>query len=154
MNIGITESNRKAVCGRLQRILADEYVLYTKYRNYHWNIVAPNFSELHALYEEHYDALADVIDEVAERIRTLGHISKGRMADFLDLTHLEEQDYTSDAKEQLANLIADHEAIIRELRRCAVDFDEEYQDLGSSDFVIALMEKHEKLRWLLSSFLS
>jgi starvation-inducible DNA-binding protein len=153
MDIGISDQNRIAVCNRLQVILADEFLLYTKYRNYHWNVEAVNFSELHAFYEEQYDVLADIIDEVAERIRTLGEISMGRLSDFLDLTQLAEEDYTTDAHTQLSRLVADHETIIRELRRCAVDFDERYEDLGSSDFVIGLMERHEKMRWLLHAFL-
>ncbi len=152
MNIGITDQNRKSVADALQQLLADEFLLYTKYRNYHWNIEAVNFMELHAFYEEHYEQLADVIDEVAERIRTLGHISIGTLADFLEFTRLDEPDYTSSAGDQLKYLIDDHESIIRYLRKCAVDFDEKYGDLGSSDFVIALMEKHEKMRWMLSSF--
>lgn len=152
MDIGITDKNRKAVTDILQHLLADEYVLYTKTRNYHWNVESYNFSELHKFYEEQYDELAEIIDDVAERIRTLGHISTGRMSDFLELTQLEEQDYTPKAKEQLHQLIRDHETIIRFLRQNIVDFDEKFNDMGSSDFVTALMEKHEKMRWMLDSF--
>lgn len=153
MEIGISEQNRKAVSDKLQILLADEYLLYTKTRNYHWNIRSYNFNELHSFYEEQYDELADVIDDVAERIRTLGQISNGRMSDFLELTRLEEQDYTTKAKEQLQNLINDHESIIRYLRQCITEFDEKHDDMGSSDFVTALMARHEKMRWMLESFL-
>ncbi len=153
MNIGIDEQDRKQVADSLQQLLADEFLLYTKTRNYHWNIESFNFMELHRLYEEQYDVLAVMIDEIAERIRTLGFISKGRMADFLEITRLEEQDYVTKAKEQLPNLINDHEAVIRTLRQCITDFDEKYHDVGSSDFVAELMEQHEKMRWMLSSFL-
>lgn len=154
MDIGINEKNRKAVADSLQQLLADEYLLYTKTRNYHWNIESPNFSELHTFYEEQYDELEGVIDDIAERIRTLGQISTGRLSDFLEATHLEETDYTTKAEEQLSNLIEDHEAIIRFLRKCVTDFDEKYHDMGSSDFVTALMERHEKMRWMLDSFLA
>lgn len=153
MDIGINKKNRKAVSDRLQQILADEFLLYTKTRNYHWNIESFNFSELHEFYEKQYDELADIIDEVAERIRMLGFISNGRVVDFLEVTQLEEQDYTTKAKEQLPNLINDHEIIIKYLRQCITDFDEKYDDMGTSDFVTALMEKHEKMHWMLGSFL-
>lgn len=152
LNIGIEEANRKAVADRLQQVLADEVLLYTKTRNYHWNIESRNFSELHKFYEEQYDELEAVIDEVAERIRMLGFLSTGRMEDFLNNTQLEEQDYTTRADEQLQNLVSDHEIIIRYLRKCITEFDEEFGDMGSSDFVTALMEKHEKMRWMLGSF--
>jgi starvation-inducible DNA-binding protein len=154
MNIGISSESRKSVSDALQQLLADEFLLYTKYRNYHWNIKAPNFSELHTFYEEHYDDMAGMIDDVAERIRTLGHISKGRVADFLELSQLEEQDYTTIAGEQLTNLIQDHEIIIRYLRNCVTEFDETHNDIGSSDFAAELMEKHEKMRWMLDSFIA
>lgn len=153
MNIGIEKQNREAVAEALQQLLADEMLLYVKTRNYHWNIKANNFSELHTFYEEQYTELEQIIDEVAERIRMLGHISIGTMKDFLDYTHLEEQDYTTDADEQLNQLIEDHEAIIHFLRKCGRDFDEEFNDLGSTDFVIALMEQHEKMHWMLDSYM-
>lgn len=69
------------------------------------------------------DELADIIDETAERIRSLGFISRGRLIDFLELTELEEQDYTTKAKKQMNNLIHDHEIIIRYLRQSITDFD-------------------------------
>ncbi|WP_138429166.1 Dps family protein [Fodinibius saliphilus] len=151
MNIGIENQKREAVAENLQQLLADEMLIYVKTRNYHWNIEAINFSELHSFYEEQYIELEQIIDEVAERIRMLGHMSIGTMKDFLSYTHLSEQEYTTDAQEQLNQLINDQEAIIRFLRKCGRIFDEEYDDLGSSDFVIALMEQHEKMRWMLAS---
>lgn len=151
MNIGIEKQNREAVSEALQQLLADEMLLYVKTRNYHWNIRAKNFSELHTFFEEQYTELEQIIDEVAERIRMLGHLSIGTMKDFMDYTHLEEQDYTTKAKVQIQRLIEDHEVIIQFLRKCGRHFDDEYKDLGSSDFVIALMEQHEKMRWMLES---
>lgn len=153
MNIGIEQQSREAVTEKLQQLLADEMLIYTKTRNYHWNIKAINFSELHTFYEEQYTELENIIDLVAERIRMLGHISIGTMQDFLEYTHLEEQDYTTDSKKQLSRLIADHEAVIRFLRECGRTFDEQYNDLGTSDFVVAIMEQHEKMRWMLESYL-
>ncbi|MEX0648979.1 MAG: DNA starvation/stationary phase protection protein [Balneolaceae bacterium] len=154
MNIGIKKENRKAVCDRLQVLLADEFILYTKLRNYHWNIKANNFSELHNFYEEQYEEIAGIVDEVAERIRMLGHLSNGRLADYLELTQLNEEGYTTEAEVQIKILINNHETIIRYLRECITDFDSKYGDIGTSDFITALMEKHEKMRWMLDSFLT
>lgn len=152
MDIGLDEQKRKSTADRLQRLLADEYLLYTKTRNYHWNLESFNFSELHSFYESQYDELADMIDDIAERIRTLGFRSTGRLKDFLKLTQLEEQDYVMRSKEQLPNLIHDHEAIIRYLRQCIDEF-EKNRDAGSADFATALLSKHEKMRWMLDSYL-
>lgn len=153
-DIGISEKNTKAVADRLQVILADEYVLYTKTRNYHWNVEAPNFMELHKLFESQYEEIDDIIDDLAERIRSIGHYSIGRLQDFLSLTNLLEPSTTNKAEKQIKNLLLDHETLIRELRRCESDFGNKYKDAGSADFVTSLMEKHEKMAWMLRSYLA
>lgn len=152
MDIGIKESDRKKVADKLQKLLADEHVVYIKTRNYHWNIKAANFAELHAFYEKQYDELEAVIDEIAERIRMIGFLSTGRMSEFLKRTELKEGKEITDAGEQVSNLMKDHEIVIKYLRNCIRDF-EDLNDMGSADFVTALMQQHEKMRWMLESFL-
>lgn len=152
-NIGISENNTQAVALLLNNLLADETVLYTKTRNYHWNIEGDNFIELHKFYESQYIELEEIIDEVAERIRFLGHYAEGRLKDFLSITHLPEQDYTSDQKVQLGNLLQDHEAIIIHIRGEINKVNDEYKDAGSADFITGVMEKHEKMAWFIRSYL-
>lgn len=152
-NIGISENHLKAVAEKLQVVLADEQVLYTKTRNYHWNVVGDNFSEMHLFFEKQYDELAEIVDEVAERIRMLGHYSTGRLVDFLKLTNLLEPEYTNVQSEQIKNLLDDHETIIRHLRELITEFADKQKDLGSSDFVTGLLRQHEKMAWMLRSYL-
>jgi starvation-inducible DNA-binding protein len=152
MDIGIKESDRKKVADKLQKLLADEHVIYIKTRNYHWNIKAANFAELHAFYEEQYGELEGVIDEIAERIRMIGFLSTGRMSEFLKRTELKEGKEITDSGEQISNLMKDHESVIKYIRNCIRDF-EDLNDMGSADFVTALMQQHEKMRWMLESFL-
>lgn len=152
-NIGITESNAQAAALKLNVLLADEFVLYVKTRNYHWNVEGPNFMELHKFYEGLYEELDDVIDEVAERVRSIDHYSEGRLKDFIKLSNLEEQEYTNNSKQQLQNLLDDHETIIRLLRNEISVFTNEYKDLGNADFITGLMEKHEKWAWFIRSYL-
>jgi starvation-inducible DNA-binding protein len=152
-DIGISEKNLQAIALELNKCLADLMVLYTKTRNYHWNIEGSNFMELHKFYENQYDELAEAIDEMAERIRALGHYAEGRMADFLKLTSLVEQEYTNDQRTQLSNLLDDHETIIRNLRRLIDDLDEKYKDKGTSDFLTGLLTDHEKTAWMIRSYL-
>lgn len=90
-NIGITEENRQAVVNELAKLLADEYVLYTKTRNAHWNVEGVDFYDKHKFFEGQYEELAQTIDSVAERIRTLGHYAPATLKDFLNLTHLTEK---------------------------------------------------------------
>lgn len=153
MNIGIADKNRKAVVGILSRLLADEYVLYTKTRNYHWNVKGPNFSELHKFFESQYEELDEIIDETAERARSLGGDSLGTLKEFLSHTRLKESPgHYPEAKKMIASLLADHEAVIRQLREDLEACAETYQDMGTSDYLTGLMERHEKMAWMLRSF--
>src|SRR5882724_6255687 len=111
-NIGITDSNRQSIATELSKILADEYVLYTKTRNAHWNIEGPDFHDKHKFFEGQYGQLDDFIDTVAERIRTIGHYAPATLKQFLSLTHLsEESRAANDSKGFLTELLNDHESI-------------------------------------------
>ena len=153
-NIGIADETRQGVIQILNALLADEYVVYTKTRNYHWNVVGPQFHDLHVFFENQYDELNDLIDEVAERARSLGGQSLGTMKEFLDLKRLEEYPgQYPDARQMISNLLSDHETIIRDLRVDLETCAEKYQDIGTNDFLTELMEKHEKMAWMLRAFL-
>lgn len=152
-NIGLSDQNSEEVAGVLNKILADEYLLYTKTRNYHWNVEGDKFMQLHLFYETQYTEIDEFIDEVAERIRQIGHYAQGRLKDFIQQSQLVEQEYTSDQKTQLVNLLDDHEALIRFLRLHIDVFTEKYKDAGNADFITGLMEKHEKMAWFLRSYL-
>ncbi len=154
MNIGISEKNRGASAGILNALLADEYVLYTKTRKYHWNVTGPHFSELHKLFEAQYEALDETIDEVAERARALGEEAFGTLAEFIEHTSLEEKPGKNpDADGMIEDLLEDHETVINHLRRDLALCAEKYADMGTSDFLTGLMEEHEKMAWMLRSFL-
>ena len=152
-NIGIKEEDLKEVAQILNTVLADEYVLYTKTRNYHWNITGDNFIELHKLYQQQYEELEEIIDEVAERTRYLGHYSEGRLKDFLQLTHLDEPEYTSDQQVQIRNLLQDHESVIKYIRGTIPKIQDEHNDAGTADFITGVMEQHEKIAWFLRSYI-
>lgn len=153
VNIGIPEKHRSAVAASLNELLADEHVLYNKTRNYHWSVEGPSFMEFHKLYEGQYNQLAQMIDDIAERIRTIGHFAEGRLKELLKLASLEEPPAPTEQAEQIANLEADHETIIIRLRKLIKEFDEKHKDIGSSDFVTGLLKAHEKMAWMLRSYL-
>jgi starvation-inducible DNA-binding protein len=152
-DIGIPDKDLQAVAASLNTLLADEHVLYIKTRNYHWNVEGSNFMEMHKFLEEQYEQLAETIDEVAERIRYIGHFAEGRLKDFLKITNLEEQDYTTVQKEQISNLLSDHETIIKRLHKEIDVFTEKYNDQGSADFITGVMTMHEKMAWMLRAYL-
>ncbi|MHB1922175.1 MAG: Dps family protein [Chitinophagaceae bacterium] len=154
-NIGISEKNLKKVATSLNTLLADESLLYTKTRKYHWNVQGPQFNDLHKFLEGQYEELSKVIDEVAERVRKLGHFALGSMKDFLAVTHLlENNEEKLDGKNMLQYLLDDHETIIRILREEIVKCTDEFKDVGTGDFLTGILETHETMSWMLRSFLS
>jgi starvation-inducible DNA-binding protein len=153
-NIDIAASDRAGTIKILNTLLADEYVLYTKSRNYHWNVVSPRFNDLHKFFQAQYEQLGEIVDDVAERVRFLGGQSAGTLREFLDLTRLKESPGRHpEAQEMIADLLADHEAVIRALRSDLVTADEKYKDIGTNDFLTGLLQSHEKTAWMLRSFL-
>jgi starvation-inducible DNA-binding protein len=155
VNIGIADDNRHKVITILNTLLADEFLLYTKTRNYHWNVVGPQFNDLHKFFEAQYEALDDVIDEVAERVRALGGRASGTLEEFRASARLGEKPGTvPPAREMLAALLGDHEALTRTLREDIGTVNDRLQDLGTADFLTGLLEQHEKAAWMLRSFLA
>lgn len=153
-NIGITDSNRQAVANELTKILADEYVLYTKTRNAHWNVEGADFYDKHKFFETQFEQLDDFIDSIAERIRSLGHYAPATLKSFLSLTHLTETTRSeNNSNGFITELLADHESIIIRLRENINRFANDFVDLGTSDFITGLMEDHEKMAWFLRSHL-
>ena len=149
-NIGIKDQDRQAVVNILNTLLSDEFVLYAKTRNYHWNVTGPQFHDYHKFFEAQYEELDEVIDEVAERARALGGVASGSLAEFLKQTRLAEADAAAgDAKGMVASLLNDHEAIVRSLRTDLETCNSKHHDAGTSDFLTGLMEKHEKTAWML-----
>ena len=152
-NIGITEKNTSAVAEILNKLLADENVLYTKVRNAHWNVEGPDFHAQHLFFETIYDELAEIIDEVAERVRSIGHYAVGTMKAWLEITQLTEMAYgKNDPKGFIKEILNDFESLIISLRE-DIDKVEKNKDAGTEDFLVGILEKHEKTAWMLRSHL-
>ncbi len=153
-SIGIKPEDLAEVAQSLNRLLADETVLYIKTRNAHWNVEGPDFHAQHLFFEEQYQQLEDFIDEVAERVRTLGHYAEATMKAYLELTHLtEETRDKNDSAGFIKDLLEDHETIIIHMREHIDRFADDLHDQGTSDFITGLIEKHEKMAWMLRAHL-
>jgi len=149
-NIGMTDKDCNGVVKALTALLADEYVLYTKTRNYHWNVVGPHFSDLHKFFESQYEELDDIVDEVAERARAVGGHAIGTLQEFTQHARVKERPaHYPASREMVADLLGDHETIIRQLREDVQMTAEKYHDMGTSDFLTGILEQHEKMVWML-----
>ncbi len=153
--IGLSAQERQGVVDILNTLLADEMVLYQKTRNYHWNVRVLQFDQLHKFFEMQYDDLANMIDEVAERTRALGGFAVGTLEEFKELSRLAESpgEYPS-AERMISNLLTDQESIIRSLRKDQETCMERFHDVGTNDFLVGLMERHEKMAWMLRAFVA
>jgi starvation-inducible DNA-binding protein len=152
--IGISAENRQSVSVELVKLLADEFVLYTKTRNAHWNVEGPDFHSMHLFFESQYEQLDEIMDGVAERIRQIGHYAPATLNAFLDLTNLTEKlKNKHDSMTYIKELLEDHESIIEFIRGNIEPFASKYHDYGTSDYITGLMEDHEKMAWMLRAHL-
>lgn len=153
-SIGLSDGDRRGAVEILSALLADEYVLYTKTRNYHWNVTGPQFNDLHKFFESQYEQLDDIVDDVAERARSLGGRALGTLQEFKEAARLkEEPGIVLSSRDMLARLLADHEVLIRQLRVDLQTAMDKHKDAGTCDFLTGLMEAHEKMAWMLRAFL-
>lgn len=153
--IGITPDRLAEAAHLLNIFLADEFLLYLKTRNAHWNVEGPDFHQKHTFFEEQYEQLDEIMDDVAERIRSLGHYAPATLKAYLELTHLSEQSREKNSGEGFVReLLSDHESIVLRLREKVNYFAVELHDVGTSDFITGLMETHEKMAWMLRAHLS
>jgi starvation-inducible DNA-binding protein len=150
--IGLPAKSRAQMTEVLNRLLADTVVLYLKTRNFHWNVVGPNFVELHKFFETQYDALDLVMDDIAERVRALDGIAAGSLADYVKLARLTESSGHLSARDMLQTLLADYEAMARQLR-ADIEVADDLDDAGTEDFLTGLLEGVEKSAWMLRAYL-
>ncbi|WP_297810504.1 Dps family protein [uncultured Methylophaga sp.] len=148
IDIGIKKQDRQDIAEGLKRLLADSYTLYLQTHNFHWNVTGPQFRELHLMFEEHYTELATAVDDIAERIRTLGIAAPGTYKAFAELSNIDEVEGVPAASEMVTTLTESHEQVVktcREVLKTAQDVDDE----STAALVGDRMRVHEKTAWML-----
>jgi len=146
-------NSRRTVAAKLGTVLADTYILMLKTQGYHWNVTGPRFPSLHTMFEEQYNALFLAADEVAERIRALGHKAPGTYAAFARLSGLNEDQGVEDAEGMVKQLAADHAALSRSAQEAAAAA-QEVDDEVTADMMIGRMTQHDKTAWMLNASLA
>lgn len=152
INIGINSQDRSTVANSIAKILADTYTLYLQTHNFHWNVVGPRFRELHLMFEEQYTELAVAVDDLAERIRTLGHQAPGTYKAFAELSSIEEVDGVPEAKQMVEILVNSNETVVR-TSRTALKIAQQADDESSAALISDRLRVHEKTAWMLRSLL-
>lgn len=152
IDIGINEEDRSKIADGLSRLLADTYTLYLKTHNFHWNVKGPMFQTLHVMFETHYTELALAVDDIAERIRTLGFPAPGTYKQFDELSSIKEDEGVPEAKEMIRLLVEGQEACVRTARSIFPVCDAS-NDEPTADLLTQRMQVHEKNAWMLRSLL-
>lgn len=152
INIGINQSNRQAIAHGLSRLLADSYILFLKTHNYHWNVTGPMFQALHTMFEEQYTELFTAVDDIAERIRSLGEKAPGSFQAFSQISQISEEQGSPDAQQMIQNLILGQEAVIKTAREI-IPIADEANDEPTLDLLTQRMQVHEKTAWMLRSLI-
>ena len=152
MDTGISTEDRAKIVESLSTVLADSYMLYLKTHNFHWNVTGPLFSSLHVMFEEQYTEQWNALDEIAERIRALGHFAPATYKRYAELSNITEEPEVLSSKEMIRQLVEGNEILIRTLR-ASVKVADDLDDFPTADMLTTRMEVHEKNAWMLRSFL-
>jgi starvation-inducible DNA-binding protein len=152
IDIGIQETDRKAIAEGLSRLLADTYTLYLKTHNFHWNVTGPMFQTLHLMFETQYNELALAVDLIAERIRALGYPAPGTYAEYAKLSSIREEARVPKADDMIRQLVEGQEAVVRTARSVFPTVDKA-NDEPTADLLTQRMQIHEKTAWMLRSLL-
>ncbi len=150
--IGLDKEESKGLAEKLNVLLANYSVFYQNTRGSHWNIKGDKFFELHAKFEELYNDLLLKIDEVAERIPTLGYSPNHNYTDYESVATIQESKEVSDGDKSVANILDSFKVIIG-LQRELLDLSADAGDEGTNALMSDYIREQEKLVWMYSSFL-
>lgn len=148
VNIDIPKNQKKEICDKLSVLLADTYMLYLKTQNFHWNVKGTRFYELHKMFEEQYTLLAAAIDEIAERITTLGSKAPGSFMEYSEITNIKESKDTPSADEMVKILAADNESLAK-VAKSGIESASDAKDDPTVDLLTQRAQVHEKTAWML-----
>lgn len=151
--IGLENSQVKELIEKLNDLLANYQVFYQNTRGFHWNIRGHKFFELHAKFEELYDDLHAKIDEIAERILTLGGTPMHTFDDYIRVSDVKA---IKDASEDVVCVkgILDAFQILLEKQRVILDLSDKMDDEGTNAMASDYIREQEKLVWMYSSWLN
>lgn len=152
IEIGIDDDKREASAAALKRLLGESYALYIKTHGYHWNVTGPRFQSLHDMFMTQYTELWMALDEIAERIRALGHFAPGSSAELMQPASIGQDNGVPEAEAMIANLARGHEAVARAARE-GIEVATKAGDDVTADLMTQRATIADKTAWMLRSSL-
>jgi starvation-inducible DNA-binding protein len=150
--LGFNADETQKVVDSLNNLLANFHVHYQKLRNFHWNVVGPDFFELHAVFEEEYDQVKLQIDEVAERIRVFGKTPYSTLAKYLEISEIKEAETDLSSEKMVKEILHDFEILLT-LMVEATEAAEAIGDIATEDLITGYIKRTEKRHWMLTAFI-
>jgi starvation-inducible DNA-binding protein len=150
--IGLNEKKSKELAKGLKSLLAEYSVFYQNVRGYHWNIKGEKFFELHLKFEELYNNLVLKIDEIAERVLTLGETPNHQFSVYLKTAEIKETKEVSDGKKAVKEILESFKVIIIQQRKLLA-ISGEANDEGTNALMSDYIREQEKLVWMYKAFL-
>jgi starvation-inducible DNA-binding protein len=152
IDIGISAAQRTRIATGLSALLADSYTLYLMTHNFHWNVTGPMFNTLHQMFMQQYTEQWTALDQIAERIRALGHPAPGTYREFAQLASIREVSGVPKAMEMVKLLVAAQEGTARTARKL-LPLVSKANDQPTADLLTQRLDVHEKTAWMLRSLL-
>lgn len=153
VKLGFKSEESYELLEKLNLLLCNLQIHYQKLRSYHWNVKGPSFFELHALFENEYNAVKIEIDEIAERIRVFNKLPVSTLKEYLAIAEIKETSPNLSAKEMAKEIIDDIETLLGFLID-AIDEAGDMGDIATDDLLSSMMKRKEKTHWMLSAFIA
>ncbi len=151
--IGLETKDAKELSKKLNDLLANYQIYYMNTRGFHWNIKGEKFFELHVKFEELYNDLLIKVDEVAERILTLGEVPTHTFSDYLEISRIREVKNVSDGKEAVRSILNGLQILLTK-QRYILELSGAANDEGTNALMSDYIREQEKLVWMYSAFLA
>lgn len=151
-DLGLAKETNLELAEKLNELLANYHIYYQNLRAFHWNIKGVNFFQLHAKFEELYTQALVRIDEIAERILTLGHTPLHTFSDYVRVSSVKEcQNMTGDR--ETVNATIENINTIIQMERQILKLAGESNDEGTLGLISTDLNENEKNHWMLRAFL-
>ncbi|WP_296405203.1 Dps family protein [Psychrobacter sp.] len=150
--IGLEKKDMTAVIEQLNKLLSSYHIFYINVRGYHWNVKGEHFFTLHPKFEELYTSLQVQIDEIAERVLTLGGTPLHAYSDFAQNSSIKEDKGVFNGNECVRGVVSGLQELIEEQRKLS-GIAQEAEDQGTADLVDGYVQEQEKLIWMYNAFL-
>ena len=150
--IGLDSEKCEKLAISLNELLSNYSILYQNTRGYHWNIQGEKFFELHLKFEELYNDLFIKIDDIAERILTLGYKPQHQFSRYIQETSITESYEVSDGQKSVKEILNALTVLLKKQREI-LDLSDEIGDEGTNALMSDYIREQEKLVWMYSAYL-